>query len=110
MSKKDINANLTTNRQKLNTNVLNYEQTSFKRNQHTCLQNQQIPMKNELSPMQNQESFIDLTLDGAQVSLTSAGGKYITPDARLALNGKKTPNNSCIFLDHFEIIKCTSDK
>lgn len=86
-----------------------YEKTSFKRNQHTCLRNQQTPMQNELSPMQNQESFIDLTLDGAQVSLTSAGGKSITPDARLNLN-EKNPNNSCIFLDHFEIIKCTSDK
>lgn len=67
-------------------------------------------MQNELSPMQNQESFIDLTLDDPQVSLTSAGGKSITPDARLNLNEKKTPNNSCIFLEHFEIIKCTSDK
>lgn len=46
-------------------------------------------MQNELSPMQNQESFIDLTLDGAQVSLTSAGGQSITPDARLNLNEKK---------------------
>lgn len=45
-------------------------------------------MENELPPMQNQESFIDLTLDGAQVSLTSAGGKSITPDARLK-NEKK---------------------
>lgn len=73
------------------------------------MRNQQTPMQNELPPMQNQESFIDVTLDGAQVSLTSAGGKSITPDARLK-NEKKTPNDSCIFRNHFEIIKCTSDK
>lgn len=66
-------------------------------------------MQNELSPMQNQESFTDLTLDGAQVSLTSAGGKSMTPGLRLK-NEKKTPNDSCIFRYHFEIIKCTSDK
>lgn len=46
-------------------------------------------MQNELSPMQNQESFTDLTLDGAQVSLTSAGGKSITPGLRLKNEKKK---------------------
>lgn len=60
------------------------------------MRNQQTPMQNELSPMQNQESFTDLTLDGAQVYLAYVCGKSLTPDARLALNENKTPNN--IFL------------
>lgn len=51
-------------------------------------------MQNERSPMQNQESFTDLTLDGARISLSNELGKSSTPDARLALNGK-TLNNIC---------------
>lgn len=61
-------------------------------------------MQNELSSIQNQESFTDLTLDGAQVSPTSAGGKSITPDARLALNEKK---NQIIHVYSLENLKCS---
>lgn len=45
--------------------------------------------------MQNQESFTNLTLDGAKVSLASAGTGLKWK--------KKTPNN--IFFDHLEKIK-----
>lgn len=61
-------------------------------------------MQNELSPMQNQESFTDLTLDGAQVYLANVCGKSLTPDARLALNVKKKHQIIYSF-DHLEIIK-----
>lgn len=67
-------------------------------------------MQNELSPMQNQESFTDLTLDGAQVYLANVCGKSLTPDARLALNvKKKTPNNIFLWSPWNNKVQATSN-